>query len=129
MFGYYCLFIWCHDWSRMFNRIHKWKVNGHVFVCQGCRYCIFHVKQELPTLPENLSSPPVFSGVHVTRSLVLYVCFVDRCLSFCSFSFGHCIVCSSLIYGFWLPPFGIFNLFFYWTVWHFLFFILCYFHL
>ena len=38
----------------------------------------------------------------VTRSLVLYICFVDRCLSFCTFSFGHCVVCSS-IYGFWLP--------------------------
>jgi hypothetical protein len=25
---------------------------------------------------------PRFSGVRVTRSLVLYVCFVDRCLSF-----------------------------------------------
>ena len=35
--------------------------------------------------------------------LVLYVCFVDRCLSFCTFSFGHCAVCSSSIYGFWLP--------------------------
>jgi Zn-finger nucleic acid-binding protein len=30
----------------------------------------------------------------------LYVCFVDRCWSFCTFSFGHCVVCSSLIYGF-----------------------------
>jgi hypothetical protein len=29
--------------------------------------------QELLTLPEHLSSPPVFSGVRVTRSLVLYV--------------------------------------------------------
>jgi hypothetical protein len=29
---------------------------------------------------EHLSSPPVFSGVRVTRSLVLCVCFVDRCL-------------------------------------------------
>ena len=29
-----------------------------------------------------LSSPPVFSGVRVTRALVFYVCFVDRCLSF-----------------------------------------------
>ena len=46
--------------------------------------------------------PPPISGVCVTRSLVLYVCFVDRCLSFCTFSFGHCVVCSS-IYGFWLP--------------------------
>ena len=61
------------------------------------------VEQELLTLPEHLSSPPVFSGVRVTRSLVLYVCFVDRCLSFFPFSFGHCVFCSSSIYGFWLP--------------------------
>ena len=54
------------------------------------------------TLPEHLSSPQVFSGIRVTRSLVLWVCFVDRCLSFCTFSFGHCVVCSSSIYGFWL---------------------------
>jgi hypothetical protein len=46
---------------------------------------------------------PVFSGVRVTWSLVLCVCFVDRCLSICTFSFGHCVVCSSSIYGFWLP--------------------------
>ena len=57
------------------------------------------VEQELLTLPEHLSSPPVFGGVRVTRSLVLYVCFVDRCLSFCTFSFDHCVVCLS-IYGF-----------------------------
>ena len=41
--------------------------------------------------------------VSVTRFLVLYVCFVDRYLSFCLFSFGHWIVCSSSIYGFGLP--------------------------
>jgi hypothetical protein len=50
-----------------------------------------------------MGSPPVLSGVRVTRSLVLCVCFVDRCLSFCTFSFRHCVVCSSSIYGFWLP--------------------------
>jgi len=60
------------------------------------------VEQELLTCTEHLISPPIFSGVHVTRSLVLLVCFVDRCLSFCNFSFGHCVVCSSSIYGFWL---------------------------
>ena len=53
---------------------------------------------ELSTLPVH----PGFSGVPVNRSLVLYVCFVDRCLSFCTFSFGYCVVCSSSIYGFWL---------------------------
>ena len=58
------------------------------------------VEQELLTLPEHLSSPPVFIWVSVTRSLVLCVCFVDHCLSFCTFSFGHCVVCPSSIYGF-----------------------------
>jgi hypothetical protein len=33
----------------------------------------------------------------------MYICFVDRCLSFCTFSFGHCVVCSSSIYVLWLP--------------------------
>ena len=62
------------------------------------------VEQELLTLPEHLRSSQVFSGVRVTRSLDLCVCFVDCCLSICTFfSFGHCVVCSSSIYGFWLP--------------------------
>jgi hypothetical protein len=56
--------------------------------------------------PEFIS---VFSGVvRVNRSLVLCVCFVDRCLSFCTFSLCHCVVCSS-IYRFWLSD--IFKLF------------------
>ena len=38
---------------------------------------------------------PCFSEVRVARSLVLCVCFVDRCLSLCTFSFGHCVVCPS----------------------------------
>ena len=59
-------------------------------------------EKELLTLPEHRSSSPVFSVVRVTRSWVLCVCLVDRFLSFCPFSFGHCAVCPS-IYGFWLP--------------------------
>ena len=53
----------------------------------------------MPTLPVHLISSLVFSGVRVTRSLVLYVCFVDRYVLFCPFSFGHCI-CYSSNYGF-----------------------------
>jgi hypothetical protein len=64
---------------------------------------MYIVAEEWYNLNAYLSSPPVFSGVRVTRSLVLYVCFIDRCLSCCTFSFGHCVVCSSSIYGFWLP--------------------------
>jgi hypothetical protein len=44
------------------------------------------------TFPEHLSSHPVFSGVRATRSLFSCICFVDRCLSFCTFSFDHCVV-------------------------------------
>ena len=43
------------------------------------------VEQELRTLPEHLSSPPVFSGVRVTRSLVLYVCLLIVVCSFVLF--------------------------------------------
>jgi hypothetical protein len=39
------------------------------------------VEQELLTITEHLSSPPVF-----TWSLVLCICFVDRCLSICTFN-------------------------------------------
>jgi hypothetical protein len=42
------------------------------------------VERELLTLPEYPSSPPVLSGIRVTRSLVLCVCFVNRYLSFWS---------------------------------------------
>ena len=51
------------------------------------------MKQELLILPQHPSSPPVVSGF-------LCVCFVDHCLSFCPFSFGHCVFCSSSIYGY-----------------------------
>ena len=79
---------------------HSWLITG--FVTRLPRRMPL-VEQELLTLPEHMSSPPVLSGVRVTRSLVLYVCFVDRCLSYCTFSFGHCVVCSSSIYEFWIP--------------------------
>jgi hypothetical protein len=97
-----------HKWPRICSTYRKhffrssprsWLITG--FVTRLTRRVPL-VKQELLTLSEHFSSPPVFSGVRVTRSLVLYVCFVDHCLSFCTFSFGHCVVCSSSIYGFWL---------------------------
>jgi hypothetical protein len=51
----------------------------------------------------------VFGGVRVTPSLALYVCFVDRCLSFCTFVFT--IVLSVLLrYTDSDYPFGIFKL-------------------
>jgi hypothetical protein len=69
------------------------------------------VEQDPLTHLEHLSSTPVFSGLRIIRSLVLYVCFVDICLSFWTFSSRHCVVCSSSIYGYSDCPFGIFKLF------------------
>ena len=62
-----------------------WQILDKIF--EQCIRRVPLVEQELLTLPEHLRSPQVFSGVPVTRSLVLYVCFVGRCLSFCTFFF------------------------------------------
>ena len=56
------------------------------------------MEHALLTLPEHLSSPPVFNAVRVSLSLIFCVFFADRCLSFCPFSFVYCIVCASSIY-------------------------------
>ena len=85
-------------------------MNGHVYSNQAyilipsqphfiylfILYCLV-VAVDISHLSSGFQS---FSGVRVTWSLVLCVCFVDRCLSFCHFSFSHCVICSSLIYGF-----------------------------
>ena len=75
----------CHKWPRICSTYCKHflvlsqLVTG--FVTRLTRRVPL-VEQELLTLPEHLSSPPVFSGVRITWSLDLYVCFVDR---FCPF--------------------------------------------
>ena len=66
------------------------------------------LEQELPTLLEHLSSLPVFSGVRVIRSLVLCVCFVNRCMFFCPFSLVLCVLLRFTDSDY---PFGIFKLF------------------
>ena len=87
----------CHRWPWI-RPTCSWLISG--FVIRLTRRVLI-VEQEMITLPEHLSSPPVFGGVRITRSLVLCLYFVDRFLCFCSFSFGHCVLCPS-IYGFWL---------------------------
>jgi hypothetical protein len=122
--GYVPLFV---NTSRFFPR--SWLITW--FVTRVTRRVTL-VEQELLTLPEHLSLPrflmgscySIFSFICMfCRSLfvllyfffwplcflfffdirILYVCFVDRCLSFCTFSFGRCVDYSYSIYGFWLP--------------------------
>jgi hypothetical protein len=75
-------------------------VNNKMVVQQYSVRAQDYKQQIAKVTPGTPEFTPAFSEVPVTRSLVLYVCFVDRCLSFCTFSFGHCVVCSSSIYGF-----------------------------
>ena len=46
----------------------------------------------------------VVCGLRIARSLYSMSCFKDRCWSFCPFSCGQYVVCSSSSYVFWLPP-------------------------
>ena len=70
---------------------------------------IFEIYKSVLTEQRVWLSPTMLPTI-VTRSLVLCVCFANRCLFFFHFSFVHCVVCHSSIYGFWLHI-GIFKLF------------------
>ena len=63
---------------------HSWRITG--LVTRLTRRVPL-VEQELPTLPEHLSSSRWFGGIRVIRYLALYVCFVGLSLSFCTFTF------------------------------------------
>jgi hypothetical protein len=62
-----------------------------------------HVEQELNTVPEHLSTPPIFSWFRAARSLVFCLMIWRSLIVLLSFSLGHCIVCPS-IYCFWAYP-------------------------
>ena len=59
------------------------------------------VEQELLTLPEHLSSTPVFSGVCVTRSLVLHDCMFCRSL-FVLLYFFFWPLCCLFFFDIWI---------------------------
>ena len=83
----------------------------HIPVNSRVTWRVSLVEHELLTLLGHLSSPG-FSRVVLPDILFSLWCFVDRCLSFYPFTFDHCVICPSSIYG--LPlPFGIFKLFLY----------------
>jgi hypothetical protein len=71
-----CILQWSLDCLALtinYNFPRSWLITG--FVTRLTRR-VSLVERELLTLQEHMSSPPVFSGVRVTRTLVLYVCFV-----------------------------------------------------
>jgi hypothetical protein len=89
----------CHKWSRIWSTClkHFPVLSSFVIHDRDCNYS--NTTSALPTLLEHPSSPLVFSGVRVTRSLAFCVVLVVLM----SFFIWHCVVFPS-IYGFWLPP-------------------------
>ena len=73
------------------------------------------VEQELPILPEHPSSLPVFSGVPVTMSLVLYVMFCILLFVLLLASVLSVLLLASVLSVLWFTdsdyPFGIFKIF------------------
>ena len=53
-------------------------------------------------IPHQLSSHPIFSGVHVAQSLFLCLVFCRTLFFRLSLFFWTCIVYPSSVYGFWL---------------------------
>jgi hypothetical protein len=61
------------------------------------------VEQELLTIPEHLCLPPVFCGGLCYSIFSFISMFCRSFIVLLYFSFGHCVVYSSSIYGLWLP--------------------------
>ena len=111
-----CMEYLCHKWSRIGAtcRKHFPVLSSFTTYYRICNY----INTTGATSGAGTAYPsgapqsiPGFSGVRVTRSLDLYVCFVDRCFSFCTFFFA--IVLSVLLrYMISDCSFGIFKLFF-----------------
>ena len=63
------------------------KMNPATGFVTGATWRVPHVENELFTLPEHLSSPPVFNVVRFARSLVFYVMFCCSLFVLLSFFF------------------------------------------
>jgi hypothetical protein len=82
--------LWCDIYFRCTSWLPIFKVPYQQWRWSG-RYIFIIIYQELPTLPEQMSSPLIFSGVRFTRSLAMF------CRSlFVLLTFGHCVVCPSI---------------------------------
>ena len=95
----------CHKWPRYVPLVvnisrsfpHSWLING--FVTRYTRR-VSPVERELPTLSEHPCSTPVFSGVRVSRSIVLYIIVCPFVLFFwplCCLFFNIRILITSLV--------------------------------
>jgi hypothetical protein len=99
-----------HDWCRLLYvcavRLYlQWFVEGSrliYFICVCLRIVVFNTYCVLFLFCFSSSCVPYVYSSHRCALFVYLFLPLWHCLSFCPFSFGHCVVCPS-IYGFWLP--------------------------
>jgi hypothetical protein len=91
------------------STIYEWVIHWLMVDPNSKKFVTLNVKSSAGQHKHN-KVDMVIRRVGVTRSLVLCVCFVDRCLSFCTFCFGYWF---SILFRFTdsYYPFGIFKLF------------------
>ena len=121
------LFFLSSIWAWCQNLHPGHRLTNLILLLQECFYRVTRrvslVEQELLTLPEHLSSPSIFSGVRITRSLVLCVMFCR--LLFVLLSFFLLAIVLSVLFRFTDSdyPFSVFKLILklYWLVYYFYF--------
>ena len=104
----------CHKWPRIRSTYRKHFPHSWIITRVVTRVARWEplLEQELLALPEHLSSPPGFSGVHVANFLVFCVLFCRSLFFLCPFFLCHCslcVLCFSASQSEY--PFGIFKLF------------------
>jgi hypothetical protein len=75
-----------------YNQVTDMRNNYEIFLFQMSMFKCLVVCTAIYNVPFSSTHPsslPVLSGVRITRSLILCVGFVDRCLSFCTFCYLH----------------------------------------
>jgi hypothetical protein len=94
-------YLFCMEFMFYFRYLYFLTGVHHDFYITWCSEMrrVSIVEQELLTLPEHQSSPPVFCGVLVARSFVFCLVLYREVFGLLSF-FGHCIVCPTIC-GFW----------------------------
>jgi hypothetical protein len=102
--------IYVHQWQRICSACRKYfpVYSSSITYHRICNYINTTGASSEAGTAYPSGEPEFTPGFNCGSSYLIFmtclcVCFVYRCLSFCTFSFGHSVICYSSICGFWLP--------------------------
>ena len=107
-----CVFFGAYQKSKMANGHHLRKTFVYLFLLLFIYFRYLPIVTETQLDSSDVSFKVVKERKNIFQGMkfiflndkqvfnVWYTCFVDHCLSFCPFFFGHGVVCPSLIYRF-----------------------------